>query len=502
MPILIGAIFLAGFAVPTNAWSQPHNPAALAVSPSASSSVWWVGAESTDSSALPNTGVRGSFQVINFAVTGCLSFWVADDLSNNIWGQVGYFICGGSTPVAFYQIWNLGSNTVLSGGSTSIIAGAHTFSMYLQSGTTWAYALDGSVFGTYDMGSSVSSSSYPVEALSEEQGTSVFTIPTVTFGTAIEVMKSGSWGLVQSATSYGTGWGVQGKAQNPALAADQIIVGGSIGVLSQGTQLWGSSGATTSTTSTTSMPPATTTVTSTATVTSTLHTTQTSTLTSTLTQTSTVTSIATSTAKTTTTSVVSTTTTYTATSTVTSTVTSTAGTNPGSTNTVTVTSTVTKTSPATSTTTVTTGTISTTSYTTTVTSTSTTTAPGGFTTTVTSTVASQPIIVLTTTATVTRATIITVTGPTFTTTVTSLGTTTITSSSIKQQGQSASTSSPSATGAQDSQSQNAGTSNSVPLMPTFPLEILLAGMTLGVGGILIASRWAHARSRRNSIFSD
>src|SRR2546426_7959558 len=124
------------------------------------SSVWWVGASSVDSSALPNTGVRSTFQVITLPVVGCLSFWVSDDLSNNVWGQVGYYICDGTTPTAFYQIWNLNTNTVLSGGSSTVSIGAHTFSMYLQSGTTWAYAIDGTVFGTYNMGAAISSSTY------------------------------------------------------------------------------------------------------------------------------------------------------------------------------------------------------------------------------------------------------------------------------------------------------------------------------------------------------
>ena len=120
-------------------------------------SVWWVGAQSSDSSALPNTGVRSSIQVISdssIAENDCLSFWIADGLTNNEWGQVGYYLCDGDAPTAFYQIWDLSSDTILSGGTESVSAGTHVFSMYLQSGTTWAYALDGTVFGTYDMGAS------------------------------------------------------------------------------------------------------------------------------------------------------------------------------------------------------------------------------------------------------------------------------------------------------------------------------------------------------------
>ena len=233
-------------------------------------SVWWVGASSTDSSAVPNNGVRGTIQVISTPVVGCLAFWVSDDLSNSNWGQVGYYICNASTPVAFYQIWNLNSNTVLTTGSTSVSVGTHTFSMYLQSGTTWAYSLDGVVFGTYDMGASSSSSSYPVYVLSEEEANSIFTFPTVTFPTALQVMKSESWNPVQTAKSYGTGWGVAGATQGTGLQADQVTVGGSLAVLTQGTQLWGTGTTSTSKTTTTSTSKTTTTSTSKRTTTSTI----------------------------------------------------------------------------------------------------------------------------------------------------------------------------------------------------------------------------------------
>jgi hypothetical protein len=113
---------------------------------------------------------QSDIQVINFATTGCLAFWIADGLPNNEWGQIGYYLCSGDAPVSFYQVWNLGSQTILAGGTGSITTGTHAFSMYLQGGTTWAYAVDGTVLGTFDMGAGTSSSSYPVEAFSEETG--------------------------------------------------------------------------------------------------------------------------------------------------------------------------------------------------------------------------------------------------------------------------------------------------------------------------------------------
>jgi hypothetical protein len=192
---------------------------------------------------------------------------VSDDLSNNYWGQVGYYISGSSVPFAFYQIWNLNNMSILTSGITSVSTGTHTFSMYLQSGTTWVYALDGVVLGTYNMGANSSSSSYPVYAVSEEQGSGVFSFPAVTFSTAMQVLRSGAWSSVQTAESYGTAWGVAGASQDEALQADQVIVGGSLATLSVGITLWSSAASTTSSTATTSssvtLPPATTTLAST-----------------------------------------------------------------------------------------------------------------------------------------------------------------------------------------------------------------------------------------------
>ncbi len=217
-----------------------------------STSVWWVGASSTDSSALPNTGVRGTFQVISTTVTGCLSFWASDDSAAGVWGQVGYYICDGSTPIAFYQIWNLTSNLVIGGGSVPVVVGIHSFGMYLASGNTWAYTLDGSSMGAFDMGAATSTSSYPVYALSEEQGTNTFSFPAVTFSTAMQVMQGGSWVPVQAAVSYGNGWGVEGQVQNSSLGPNEFIVGGSVPTLAAGTTLWGASSTGTSSTTNTS----------------------------------------------------------------------------------------------------------------------------------------------------------------------------------------------------------------------------------------------------------
>jgi len=411
-------------------------------------SVWWVGASSSDSSALPNTGVQSDIQVINFASTGCLAFWIADGLPNDEWGQVGYYLCSGEAPVSFYQVWNLGSQTILAGGMGSITTGTHTFSMYLQSGTTWAYSVDGTVMGTFDMGASASSSSYPVEAFSEEQASSVFSFPAVTFSNTMQALQSGTWGPVQTAVSYGTAWGVQGNLQNSNLQNDEIIIGGSVSALPAGTLLWGP-GSTSSTSSSTSMDPPTVTVTVTSTVT------QTSTQTSTTTVTSTLPATTTTVTSTTTSPPV--TTTQTVTQTQTSTVTSTS-TLPGSTSTTTVTSTSppvtttqtstqtvtqtttatsTQTLPVTSTTTTTVTSIPppvtiTQTSTATATVTSTTVQTATVTNTLTSTVDQTSTVTSTSTTTIPGGTT-TVTGTGATTTVTSvapLSTTTVTSTSI------------------------------------------------------------------------
>ncbi|MDG6902475.1 MAG: hypothetical protein JRM80_11040, partial [Nitrososphaerota archaeon] len=291
LALLVLPILVAGFfAVSQGAFPPPAQPRGVAA-PYASSpnSVWWVGASSTDSSALPNTGVRGTIQVISQFIPNVLDFWVSDDLSNNEWGQVGYYLDASSTPIAFYQIWNLNTNTVLTSGTTSVTTGSHLFSMYLQAGTTWAFSLDGTVFGAYDMGASVSSSSYPVYALSEEQATSVFSFPTVTFGPAMQVLKSGAWADVSVARSYGTVWGVQGAAQNPSMPRDEITVGTGISLLSSKTELWSSGGSTTTTTTSFSNPTSTVTTTVTATDTTTQTVSATDTVTSVSTSISTVT---------------------------------------------------------------------------------------------------------------------------------------------------------------------------------------------------------------------
>jgi hypothetical protein len=211
------------------------------------SSGYWVGAQASDSTALPNTGIQATIQVISQKVTGCLSFWVSEEASSGTWGQVGYYICNGDMPVAFYQIWSSGSVQVT--GTTSVSTGYHQFSMYVQSGDTWAYALDGTVFGTFNMGAGISSKTYPAQAMSEEGYVNgPWTPARVKFGTAMQVLQSGAWTSPQTAFSYSwpyrcssdlmSCWGLQGNLQYTSVPADTIVVGGGEPQVAGGSPLW------------------------------------------------------------------------------------------------------------------------------------------------------------------------------------------------------------------------------------------------------------------------
>lgn len=234
-----------------------HPPKKFTSTTSSGSNYYWVGGSSGASSTM--AGVQGTIQVVSQSVIGCLSFWVSTDSAANIWGQVGYYICNGSKPVAFYQIWNLNTNAVLVTGTTSVSTGSHQFSMYLQSGTNWAYAMDGKVFGTYNMQASNSCTCDPIYALSEEGYVSSPYNPQEVAFTNIQVQQNGVWSSLPSSQSYGSSWGVAGNIQNPSIPADADSVGGSTSPLSYGTTLWNTatptstSSTTTSTSSTTSI---------------------------------------------------------------------------------------------------------------------------------------------------------------------------------------------------------------------------------------------------------
>lgn len=219
------------------------NNATLTPPGQSGNSFYWVGANSFHASTFSNSGIQAEIGVVGTPVTGCLSFWVADEMnSDTIWGQVGYYICNGSQPVAFYQIWQGGSVAVT--GTASVSEGDHLFSMFLVQGTTWGYALDGEALGSYDMGSSASSSTHPVEAFSEEGYVAApFDPPRVEFD-SVQVLNGGVWAPIQTsyqpygcANSSYSCWGVQGNLQNSSLCFDCFVVGGSTPEVPQGTLL-------------------------------------------------------------------------------------------------------------------------------------------------------------------------------------------------------------------------------------------------------------------------
>jgi hypothetical protein len=239
--------------------AHPPQRYKVASTASSGSNYYWVGAESNSPSVRSNSGIQASIQVISSQVTGCLSFWVGDEMSSNtVWGQVGYKICNSATPVAFYQIWKSGSVAVT--GTTAVSTGSHQFSMYLQSGTTWAYALDGGIFGTYNMGSSSSSATYPIMALSEEGYVSTWWNPPQVGFTQIQVRSAGVWSSVPAgyqpygctSSSYSC-WGAQGNLQNPSVPSNAVVIGGSTSVILSGSTLWNGAVSTSTSSTTTSI---------------------------------------------------------------------------------------------------------------------------------------------------------------------------------------------------------------------------------------------------------
>ncbi len=187
-------------------------------------SFWYVGASSREET--PNTGISSIIQVKSQNVTGVLSFWVSEALSNNFWAQVGYFINNSSEPIAFYQIWNLNNLTEIFTGTTAVTNGYHNFSMVLETGNLWQFALDSIPFGNFDLKANASNPDYPIYAMSEEgYVTSPFAFSEVLFSRAIQVVYQNAWHNATSATSFGDAWPIQGQQQSPKLAANEMLIG-------------------------------------------------------------------------------------------------------------------------------------------------------------------------------------------------------------------------------------------------------------------------------------
>ncbi len=215
---------------------------------------WWIGATSTQTSAIPNNGVRMEATVVTApagAANGCFSVWTSDVLSNNMWGQIGYSAC--DIPgeaffdlTAFFQVWDLNvgadGELLVDQETNDITPGLHAFAMYVQSGTTWAYAVDGNVMGLVDMGSATGDSPYGVATLSEEGDgvAAAFVPPSVEVPVAMEIMAGGTWGPATTAEVENTAGlsGVVGQLQDSTLADDQIVIGGSSPTLANYVPLW------------------------------------------------------------------------------------------------------------------------------------------------------------------------------------------------------------------------------------------------------------------------
>jgi hypothetical protein len=197
------------------------------------SNYWYVGVSSNESDFMSNQGIRGEIQVVPQQNTGSfLAFWVSETVSDGLWGQVGYYIFHDSTPLAFYQVWNLTSRQEINSGDMPVSLGNHLFSMSLTQGTIFEFSVDSLAIGHFVMGANSSSATDPVNALSEEgYCSSPFPFAPVSFS-AIQVLRGGEWVSLTSAESYGNSWGMVGSSQ------DQFTVGGDQLPLSEGTPLW------------------------------------------------------------------------------------------------------------------------------------------------------------------------------------------------------------------------------------------------------------------------
>lgn len=190
-----------------------------------------------------NTGVYGIIGVAQqpASAVGCVSYWVSDySLSNTYWGQVGYYSCGGGPNVTFYQVWNIRAWLVVAGGieDRATPAGSGNFSMYVSSGTTWAFALNGTVFGEVDLlaSPSVPGTSEPILAMSEESAVAGPNAPVQVSFSSVSVRVGGSWSLAPHAAVFLSGsprpWSVA-----PLAPGSFVVAGPTVG-LNSGAALW------------------------------------------------------------------------------------------------------------------------------------------------------------------------------------------------------------------------------------------------------------------------
>lgn len=214
---------------------------------------WWIGSLSTDTSGLPNDGVRITLSAVNLEPDGgCFDCWTSEYLDNGYWGQVGFSACGyqqGSQNnfTVFYQTWDADAGLLLvDGESTVITEGLHTFAMNLDAGTKWDYSVDGTIFGSYDMGSAAAAGPYAISTVCEEGDgvAAAFVPPTINVPATMQVDNGGQWTATNAGLVYNTAGlsGVDGNLQDATLANDQTVIGGSSAYLAPYTPLWTGSG--------------------------------------------------------------------------------------------------------------------------------------------------------------------------------------------------------------------------------------------------------------------
>jgi hypothetical protein len=211
---------------------------------------WWLGAISTDPAVFANSGVRNTIDVAQYAPpgAGCMSYFTSETLDNGYWLQVGYGTCAnnGIPPfTAFYQVWNVAQSPVvqlIDGETTVLSEGVHTFSAFVRAGTTWVFAVDDEPFGTADLGTATSDSTTKIETVVEKSAgiPSGYRPPAVHVPEAISVLHGGTWSPAAAAAIANNSGrsGVIGKNQDPSLAANEIVIGGTSPHLKPGIKLW------------------------------------------------------------------------------------------------------------------------------------------------------------------------------------------------------------------------------------------------------------------------
>jgi len=222
-------------AIPTTiTMPPPDNHTSLPYTNPDPDGVWYGGVHVTPNT---NVGIRSTFNVISTSVTGgdCYTVWVAEQLSNNDWGQVGWFNCGGSYST-FDQNWDLGTDTIIGSNTTSFgasIGDNNTYTMeYSGSGGIWNYYVNSTLVGSCNFGASTSGTSYPTYVVGEVQDpSSSFSVNTDTVSIAVQTYSGSVWTSASTATAYltsGSSANVEGAKQNAALRNNYVLIGTSV----------------------------------------------------------------------------------------------------------------------------------------------------------------------------------------------------------------------------------------------------------------------------------